>query len=199
MAAIISAQCAARVAPTVSGARKSAFSGKAVQARSVSLSAPRAAKLTVRAADAPRQGGEEGEEGGGEALDPPQAQPQHPLPHLRRFHRRSPPQGSGTTRIRNPGRISLAGRRILPRAALARITRLTARDPPPNSGRRAALTPSPLEGVVCALRGPRRDRGAARRRGAGGGASPDRCKLERGYAPNGTLTETSLPSFSSTG
>ena len=54
MAAIISAQCAARVAPSkATTARKSAFSGKSVQARSVSLAAPRAARFGVFAADAP--------------------------------------------------------------------------------------------------------------------------------------------------
>ena len=54
MAAIISAQCAARVAPSkATTARKSAFSGKSVQARSVSLAAPRATRFGVFAADAP--------------------------------------------------------------------------------------------------------------------------------------------------
>ena len=77
MAAIISAQCAARVAPTVSGARKSAFSGKAVQARSVSLSAPRAAKLTVRAADAPAKAETKEEE---KPWTPPKLNPNTPSP-----------------------------------------------------------------------------------------------------------------------
>ena len=77
MAAIISAQCAARVAPTVSGARKSAFSGKAVQARSVSLSAPRAAKLTVRAADAPAKAEKKEEE---KPWTPPKLNPNTPSP-----------------------------------------------------------------------------------------------------------------------
>ena len=193
MAAIISAQCAARVAPTVSGARKSAFSGKAVQARSVSLSAPRAAKLTVRAADAPPRRRRRRRRSPG----PPQLNPNTPSPifggSTGGLLRKAQVRRASIT-----GKISLGGQRIL-RAP---------RSPglPPDRARSAAelgstraLTPSLLEGVVCALRG----RGAivapravAR---AGGGASPDRCKLERGYAPNGTLTETSPPSFSSTG
>ena len=80
MAAIISAQCAARVAPTVSGARKSAFSGKAVQARSVSLSAPRAAKLTVRAADAPAKAEKKEKKEEEKPWTPPSSTPTPPPP-----------------------------------------------------------------------------------------------------------------------
>ena len=80
MAAIISAQCAARVAPTVSGARKSAFSGKAVQARSVSLSAPRAAKLTVRAADAPAKAEKKEKKEEEKPWTPPKLNPNTPSP-----------------------------------------------------------------------------------------------------------------------
>jgi photosystem I subunit 2 len=77
---MIQAQCAARVAPvmSVSGARKSAFSGKAVSSKSVSLATPRAAKLVVRAADAPAKKAEEKKE---EApWSPPKLNPNTPSP-----------------------------------------------------------------------------------------------------------------------
>ena len=60
MAAIVQAQCAARIAPVASSkasgrvSLKAGFSGKAVQAQSVSLaSSRRAERLVVKAADAP--------------------------------------------------------------------------------------------------------------------------------------------------
>ena len=79
MAAMIQAQCAARVAPvmSVSGARKSAFSGKAVSSKSVSLATPRAAKLVVRAADAPAKAEEKKEEA---PWSPPKLNPNTPSP-----------------------------------------------------------------------------------------------------------------------
>ena len=42
--------------------------------------------------------GEGGREEGGGAVEPPEAQPEHPVPDLRRFHGRSAPQGSGEHR-----------------------------------------------------------------------------------------------------
>jgi len=79
MSAMIQAQCAARVAPviTVSGARKSAFSGKAVASKSVSLAVPRAAKLVVRAADAAPAKAEKEEE---KPWSPPKLNPNTPSP-----------------------------------------------------------------------------------------------------------------------
>lgn len=60
MAAIVQAQCAVRIAPAASSkasgrvSLKAGFSGKAVQAHSVSLSSARhAERLTVKAADVP--------------------------------------------------------------------------------------------------------------------------------------------------
>ena len=79
MAAIISAQCAARVAPSkATTARKSAFSGKSVQARSVSLAAPRAARFGVFAADAPakKEAAKEEEK----PWSPPKLNPNTPSP-----------------------------------------------------------------------------------------------------------------------
>jgi photosystem I subunit 2 len=76
---MIQAQCAARVAPvmSVSGARKSAFSGKAVSSKSVSLATPRAAKLVVRAADAPAKAEKKEEEA---PWSPPKLNPNTPSP-----------------------------------------------------------------------------------------------------------------------
>ena len=76
---MIQAQCAARVAPVmnVSGARKSAFSGKAVSSKSVSLATPRAAKLVVRAADAPAKAEKKEEE---KPWSPPKLNPNTPSP-----------------------------------------------------------------------------------------------------------------------
>jgi hypothetical protein len=79
MAAIISAQCAARVAPSkATTARKSAFSGKSVQARSVSLAAPRAARFGVFAADAPAKKAAAKEEE--KPWSPPKLNPNTPSP-----------------------------------------------------------------------------------------------------------------------
>ena len=169
MAAIISAQCAARVAPSkATTARKSAFSGKSVQARSVSLAAPRAARFGVFAADAPakKEAAKEEEK----PWSPPKLNPNTPSPIfggstgclLRKAQVRR------RTRTRATRRKSMAHERdgVFPAIAIGWVP------PIDRDARRDAGSNDPIPGSARS-RGITRDRDPRRRaRGRARAASP---------------------------